>query len=227
MVLLLVLPGCTTRSISDSGYRGGYGGRNPFYSSELREFQVLGLDGEEVISDEQIQERLAHQRPVRLARGSRVLVLQSGAFLPDPSLLEAVNRHFHAVPFSGHPASTNGAAYSRALRLAAAQAGCESILCVWGALESAVQQHKTKAVSWVPIVGGAFPDETQHMRLRLKLVVVDTRCGDWAIRAAEPISSKALSAKLDRESTDQTQVERLKRRGYELAVNDLAASLAP
>jgi hypothetical protein len=223
---LVLLTGCYTRSISDSGYREGHGGRNPFYGGELREFDLLGLEGASEVSDTQIQERLAHYKPVRLQRGTRMLVLQSGAFVPDTPMLEAVNRYFSAVPFSGQPVSTNKAAFARALRLAAAQAGCETILCYWGALESAVQGQATKVVSWVPIVGGAFPDETQLLRIRLKLVIVDTRTGDWATRAPEPVTSKSLSAALDRETADQGQVERLKRRGYESAIEDLVNALS-
>lgn len=226
-LLALLLTGCTTRSISDSGYRGGYGGRHPFYRGELSELDVLGLDAAAGLTDAQIQERLASYKPVHLPRGARLLVIQSGAFVPDASMLEAVNRSYTAVPFSGQPGSTNGVGFARALRLAAAQAGCEAILCCWGALESAVQPQGTKAVSWVPIVGGAFPDETQWLRLRLKLVVVDTRTGDWATRSPEPVTSKSLSAKLNREAADQGQVERLKRRGYELALDDLAGALTP
>lgn len=225
LVTALTTMGCYTRSISDSGYPGGYGQRNPFYQGELREFDLLGLDDAGDLTDDQIQARLAGASPVYLRRGARLLLLQSGAFVPDQPMIEAVNRHFVAVPFSGQPAVTDRPAFAKALRFAAAQAGCEVVICYWGALESAVQQHGTKAVSWVPILGGALPDETQLLRLRLKLVIVDTRTGDWATCVPEPAISKALSAKLDREASDQGQVQRLKSAGYAAAVEELAGSL--
>ena len=49
VVAALIIAGCGTRSISNSGYYAdsdrGYGQRNsPFYKGELNEFDVLGID---------------------------------------------------------------------------------------------------------------------------------------------------------------------------------------
>jgi hypothetical protein len=224
LAVLVLTPGCTTRSISDSGYRrDGYGHapQNPFYQGELSEFDLLGLQRGDEPTDAQIRERLAQTQTVRVRRGARLLLIQSGALLPDGSMLAAMNKYFSVVPFSGQPAATNGPTYAGALRMAAARAGCEIIVCYWGALESAIARHESKVVSWVPLVGAAVPDETQHLRIRLKLAVVDTASGDWTLLAPEPIEARALSAGFNRETSDQRQVETLKQRGYEAAVLEL------
>ncbi len=70
------------------------------------------------ITESQIQERLSQHQPVRVPRGSRVLLVQSGAFLPDSTLIAAVNRHYSSVPFSGQPARTNNPSNALAADLA-------------------------------------------------------------------------------------------------------------
>jgi len=222
----LALSGCTTRSISNSGYDGGgrhyYGHtRDPFYRGELSEFDLLGVDVGSAPSDEQIGKALDTPGRVTLRKGSPVLLIQSGAMQPDKLMQDAIEKHFVVVPFSGQPGGTNATGYSRALRLAAAQAGCETIVCYWGTLESAIKETDGKAVSWVPIVGGAFPDEAQQMRIRLKVALVDVRSGRWAMFSSQAFEDRAHSARMGREWSDQKQVEKLKQLGYASAAEDL------
>jgi hypothetical protein len=169
-----LLGGCSTRSISNSGYdqsnASWYGGtsHNPFYRGELTELDVLGIDPSEKVDDAKIADTLA-----------------------------------------------------------AARAGAETVVCYWGILESGVDREGTKAVSWVPIVGTFIPDETQHMRIRLKLAVIDVRSGDWAVLAPDSQSDSALSATLNRGASDQRQVMALKDAAYKAAAAQLVASYAP
>lgn len=222
---LLLLPGCTTtRSISNSGFpgqRGSYG--NPLYHGELSEFDVLGIERGQQVSDEEISRTLDNARKVRLRKGAPVLLIQSGAYLPDDAMLAEVSRIFSVTPFTGQPDNnlTNRASYAKSLRLAAARAGCEAIICFWGSLESARKELGSKTVSWVPVVGNVVPDEAQLMRLRLKMVLVDVRSGNWSSFVPESSEDKSLSAKFDRESSDQKQVDKLKRQAYVTATREL------
>ena len=146
-------------------------------------------------------------------------------------MAEELSRFLSVVPFTGVPADarTGGgsgseparASYSKSLRLVAARGGCQTIICYWGVLESAREEVAGKTLSWVPIVGSAVPDERQHMRIRLKFAVLDVRTGNWSILTPDPFEQKAVSAKLIRESSDQRQVEALKRKAYEAAARDL------
>lgn len=235
MVLLvagLVLSACTVRSISNSGYqdRYGYGRDNPLYQGELTEFDVLGIDLNKSISHDDIaREFAAYARP-SVNRGSAVMVIQSGAMIPDEPMTRALDHYFATTPFSGVPlrrrgasADTNGAVepnYATALRLAAARGGYETIFCYWGVLETAVENHVTKAVSWVPIVGAAIPDETQQMRIRLKVALIDVKTGRWSIFAPNAYEDRALSASFGRRESDESQVALLKEKAYKSAVAD-------
>jgi len=232
LALLLALmtalfTGCRTRSISDSGYGGRYGGKhNPFYRGELSEFDLLGIERGAPITDDQIAKALEAAGPIRVRQGSTLLLIQSGAYQPDEPMRAALNKLFHVIPFTGQPPSgapaTNAASYARAMRLAAAQAGCETIVCYWGSLESARTELGTKTVSWVPVVGMIVPDESQRMRIRLKVALVDVRSGRWTLFASPVFESKSLSEKLSRESSDQGQVEKLKRLAYDSVASGLA-----
>ncbi len=240
--LVLFLAGCArTRSISNSGAmaesadHGGSGtaatetrSTGPTdpgfeYRGELNEFDVLGVDRDQTTTDAEIARALDAARTVTLKPGSRVLLVQSGAVFPDAPMVAALENEFQIVPFSGVPPRQRTAAdpepspsfsYGKNLRLAAARAGAENILCYWGTLESARRKLETKTVSWVPIAGWMIPDEAQHMRIRLKLALIDVRSGNWRVLTPEPFTDKAWSTAFTRGSSDRKQVELLKEKAY-------------
>lgn len=223
-----LLAGCTsTRSISnadyedDTGYYYARRNSNPFYRGELSEFDLLGIESGSAISDEQIGKALDGPGRVSLRKGSSVLLIQSGAMQPDKPMADALEKHFVIVPFTGHPGATNAAGYARALRLAAAQAGCETIVCYWGTLESASKGNEAKTVSWVPVAGWVLPDESQQMRIHLKVALVDVRSGRWAMSSSQAFEDRTYSTRLNREASDQKQVEKLKQLAYASAAEDV------
>ncbi|HYT60485.1 MAG TPA: hypothetical protein VEL06_09955 [Haliangiales bacterium] len=236
-----LLAGCTsTRSISNSSYRdarpaSGHVPGQPTdpgfeYRGELSEFDVLGVARDQTAFDDDIQQALEKARPVRLKPRTAILLIQSGAMFPDGPMVGELSKHFTVVPFSGVPPgkdflgsqeTRDSAGFSRSLRLAAARAGAETILCYWGVLETAQEKIATKAVSWVPVVTWFVPDEREHVRLRLKLALIDVRTGDWSVLSPPPFDSKALSVGTRRAVTDQKLVERLKGQAYEASVRDL------
>ncbi len=241
-VALLFLGGCTTRSISNAGYQGETGSHRSApppefsYRGELSEFDVLAIRRDQHVTDAEIQRALASAQQVRLRKGSSLLLVQSGAVFPDGPMITELRKHFTVTPFSGRPSEWNVAggnfanapveSYSRALRLAAAQSGSETILCYWGALESASTSNAGRTVSWVPVVGRLVPDKSQQMRIRLKVALIDVRSGSWTVLCPEPFEDEALSAKLTRERSDLRQVESLKGKAYAACVKDLLENYA-
>jgi hypothetical protein len=237
---LVLLFGCETRSISNSGYGAGHG-TNPFYRGELTEFDVLGIDLDKPVSEAEIGRELDRHQAVALRRGDTLLLLQSGAPIPDDSMTHALALYFAVTPFSGVPVSSLGSAsaplrtasvapsgdarvgsnYALTLRLAAARGGAETIVCYWGLLESGIENHVTKAISWVPIVGAVIPDQSQRMRIRLKVAVIDVRTGNWSMFAPEAYGDTALSAQLNRGASDQEQVALLKDQAYKATAEQL------
>lgn len=213
----LLLAGCTTRSISNSGYDQGYRyGGFTGYAGELSELDVIGVATEKNVTEADIQTALRDRAAVRLARTSKVLLIQSGADFPDEPMLAALRGRFSVAGFSGKPArlADQSPGYSRALRLAAARGGYDKIVCYWGVLESERKNKVTSAISWVPIVGSVIPDEREHMRIRLKAAIVDVASGGWTLLAPPPSSDSSLSTVVTRRSVDQDLVSGLKAQGY-------------
>src|SRR5258705_7780359 len=172
LIALFFVTGCAkTRSISNSGYErdSGYGPNRKFaeaafgYRGELSEYDVLAIDSDRTISQAEIEQALANSAVPKLKRRSPILLVQSGAAFPDEAMVAALRHDFVIIPFSGIPRqsySDGKGAYARLLRLAAARAGCETIVCYWGIVESGRQDLRTKRISWVPVAGRDFPHET-------------------------------------------------------------------
>jgi hypothetical protein len=232
LLLALCAVGCGVRSISDSGYRkesspgAARQAASPFYQGELNEFDVLGISREAKSTEGEIGRALDARRRFVLPRGSRVMLIQSGAMIPDEPMSKALGKYYDVSVFSGIPAAASDGAYSSALRLAAAKAGCETIMVYWGILETAQTEQGGKIISWLPPVGGMVTDESQEMRIRLKTALVDVKSGNWEAFAPEPFQDRARSARNTREASDQAQVAILQAKAYETAVEDVVKRYA-
>jgi len=229
LTALLFLSGCVTRSISNSGYRN-----NPAYRGELSELEVLGVNASKQVSEDDIKKALSHTGTINLRNGASVVLIQSGTQFPDDVMTKEMEKYYRVIPISGIPHRDNRRSMLRAennesdrvpldksLRLAAAKAGAKNLIVYWGNMESAREQHGTKIVSWVPIIGKIIPDENQHMRIRLKAVIMDVATGYWEMMIPEVYEDARTSMKLHRGKSDQIQVSRLKEKAYVRLVSDL------
>ena len=240
----VLLAGCSTsiRSISHSGYPAGTTYRTQpgttadaafEYRGELSEFDVLGIPRGEITSEADIGRALETARHLKLRPSSSVLLIQSGALFPDGPMVTELSKHFHVVPFSGVPEvrysmragpqteSSDPEGYAKSLRLIAARGGAEYILCYWGMLESDSDRLPTKTVSWVPIVNWLLPDEKEHLRIQLKMALVDVRTGNWSVLSPKLLENARITISPRRAAVDQAQVERLKRLAYQASVTEL------
>jgi len=222
--ILLVLTACATRSISDSGYREpGHGAPNPAYHGELSEYEVLGIDPAGRYSDADIQKAMVERRPLSVKKGSGILLVQSGADMADPEMIQAMEKYYTVASFSGVPQQGKSASpYSELFRFAAAKGGYDTVIVYWGVLESATQGLGGKAISWLPVIGGVVPDENQQMRIRLMMAVIDTRTGRWESFSPEPFADEAMSNQHGRAASDQRQVQALKGKAYKAAADAVA-----
>lgn len=84
----------------------------------------------------------------------------------------------------------------------------------------------TKAAFWVPIVGGIIPDESQEMRIRLKVALIDVATGQWEVFSPKPVQDISASARYTRASSDQHQVAILKAQAYADLANCIAKKYA-
>lgn len=236
--LLALLSACDSRSISDSGYREGgrYGGGNPLYRGELSAYDVLGIDPAQPISEDDIRGALVAKRPISIKKGSAIMLVQSGAPFADTEMTGALERYYTVSTFSGVPltsqaytgqiVTSKSPAYAQLFRMAAAKGGFETVIVYWGILESASESLGTKAISWVPIVGGIVPDEAQRMRIRLMMAIIDVRTGQWESFEPPSINDEAISNEHHRAASDQRQVETLKAKAYQEAAEALVARYA-
>ena len=236
VLLLLVagaLVGCGIRSISDSDYNADSDRRhaqrsNPFYKGELSEFDVIGIDAKAAVTEEEIASAARSKERFIIPKGATIMLIQSGAMIPDEEMVKGMEKYYSVSVFTGVPTSdgNSNAAYSRALRLAAAKAGAEKLIVYWGLLETGKENHATKAISWVPFIGGAIPDETQRMRIRMKVAVVDVKTGQWEMFSPEPAEDIASSGSYSRAASDQAQVAVLKGKAYKATADDLVKRYA-
>ncbi len=223
---LVFLAGCTTRSISNSGYDArDNAGPLGSYRGELSEFEVIGLTPNSAATDDEIRAALAQATRPQLSRNNRVLLVQSGADFPDYPMISALRHDLFVEPFSGKPPAKSlpGDTYARSLRLAAARGGFDRIVCYWGILESEHENKATKTISWVPIIGNMLPDERQAMRIRLKAAIIDVATGQWSLVTPPAVSSSKLSSIVTRRNSDQELVTELKEAGY----RELSRTLLP
>lgn len=213
----LVLTCCATTSISNIG-------NNPLYRGELAETDLLGIPTGKNVSDATIQATLARasRTPMRLRGGDHVLLIQSGALQPDPALTQAFSSRVRVSAFSGLPPSENKLSPS-ALRLAAAQAGANKIVCVWGLLESAEHSTGMGAVTWLPVVGDLIPGRRTLSRITLKGMVMDTASGTWHSHSTTPVNASRLTAAITEDTQSARQHEQMKADAYE----QLARKMAP
>jgi len=224
---ILMVSGCETRSISNAG-----NGQNQFYNGELRDQDVLGAMPEQGITDNDIKTALNNARSIfRLPKNSSILLIQSGAMTPDPAMQNALKQFYSVAVFSGIPPNScrygesqskdSTVDYPKLLRLTAANGGKDKILVYWGQLESGSENEATKVISWVPFVGSVLPDETQHMRIVLRIALIDVLTGRWTSFTPQTFENSAVSSRHNRDSKDMKQIMELKALAYEAAAKEI------
>ena len=193
-------------------------------SPQLKENEVLGLASSNQISDQDIERILDETRAFVLKEHSTLLLVQSGAHHPDGEMLNQISKHFSVIPNSGVPGdlrSEDVGDISKALRLAAAHAGAETILVYWGNIEMKRDDLPTGIVSWVPVVDFMVPDEYQKVRLHLKVALINVRTGQWATFRTEALEEENLTTRYAREKAPNWPLHAIKTRAYEACVRKL------
>lgn len=193
----LLATACATRSISNPAMP--WGNENTSYRGELSEFDVVGTGAGPA----------AELPPVRLARGDRVLLLQSGAAFPDEQLAEALGSALSVSTASGVPSGWTER--GEGLLGAARRGGYSAVIAYWGTLESRSEATDGAAAMWIPVVGLFVPSENLRMRIRLRFVVLDTKTGAWIQVTPQPIEDQREASFARKVRVDADLVETLRR----------------
>jgi hypothetical protein len=230
-ISMVLLAGCASHSSTDY-HRADYSSRKVkgFNGNELCEMDVVGAALEKTPSDKDIANALDRSADVQFKLGDSVLVIQSGQPVPDARMVSEVNKHYRAIPFSGirsdwarHNPDDREDHYSKSLRMAAAQAGAQKILCYWGNLEVAKHDLSTKTITWLPVVDVIIPDQKDNVRVHLKLALVDVRTGAWSFFRTQPVQAQVITTGWAREHLEIPEVRELQQKSYVVAVNTLAS----
>lgn len=207
-----------TRSISNPGWSSS---TNELYNGELELLDIVGADASGADGSRGIDIASARKRfrKPTIAESGRCLLIQSGAAMPDPELVDAFGPKWKLMTMTGIPDRKPGVARGQEIRLAAARGGFDSIICVWGTLESKREQRASKSISWIPVIGWSINDERLYTRIRLRFVLIDVATGHWRSIEAEPFEDSVDSSLGDRglgvgDGVALSQSERLKRRAY-------------
>jgi len=224
-LLSLVLSGCSTASISNSGYSKGNANQRSHYnnilSNELDEIQVLGLEDNDVIEKSNIAELLDNAKGINLRKGDSILLIQSGAEFPDSEMVESLSDIYDISTFSGTASKYSERKLNQLLRYSAATGGSSHIVVYWGMVESAERSLGSKSVSWVPFVGWSLPDESTQIRIRLKFAIIDVATGSWKTYQPTPIEEEFTSSIMGREGQKQQKIIELKKLVYASAAKQL------
>ncbi|HYE30503.1 MAG TPA: hypothetical protein VEH27_03680 [Methylomirabilota bacterium] len=193
--------------------------------SELNEYELLGLRADASFETE-VEKALAAAKDLRIKPGSTVMLIKSGRSLPDQKMVQALEGNYQVVTFTGIPTEAGFKAeaetpFSKGIRLAAARAGAETIICYWEKLETTTQELPTSIVSWVPVLDLTLPHESQSLRLTAKLAVIDVRSGNWALFTTQPHERKGLRTASGKEHNDQTHIEALRGTAYNAAAAEI------
>lgn len=225
LVAVVFMVGCSTTSLSNAGYqRGNYQGENNalfLSSAELEELEVLGISTLQSDEPTSIEDLLFAAKPISIAQGSRVMLVQSGAEFPDGDMVQSVSKYWDISVLSGDRRRYADANIHQTFRRVAASGGHEYLLIYWGVVERSEMNLHTKSVSWVPFVGWSLPDETVGMRLVVKFALIDVASGQWSTFMSEPIEEEFMSSVLTRNGKNQRKEIELKKELYEQAVVDL------
>ena len=222
IVALLGINACASRSISETGYSQTKQSRYTDTSDlELDELAVLGIGGDSPINDQRITGALKNIKSIKLAQGSSVLLVQSGAALPDSQMITSLSQYWNVNIFNGQKQIFKKENLNKVLRYAAASGGNHYLLVYWGVVETADQNLGTKGLSWIPIVGWVIPDEYTNMRIRIKFAVIDVTSGRWSMFQPKPVEDKFITTMLNKRGKDQAMVIDLKKIVYDNAAKEL------
>lgn len=211
----------------------------PPATGHLTEQDVLDINPKMEVTEDDIQDaiRAASAGTFNLAQGSRIILVQSGATVPDSVMQEAMMSHYQVSVYSGiapikprpklarkgeTPLETPEPNYIKTLRLAAAKAKQDKIIVYWGNLELGKLDNDNKTIVWQRYLSGDIPSSTKQLRYLIRFALVDVKTGMWTMYSSINHQDEYVQAVFKGYENDVVQVNRVKEASYRLAAQNLA-----
>jgi hypothetical protein len=174
------LSSCVTTSLSD-----------PTGSSHRSDLDVNDFTGSS-LNPTEADIRKASGRVGSLAvSGSRFLLVQSGALVPDAELVKVFQRYGTPVPWTGRQdAEATNSSASRRIRYTASQQGCSHAIVVFGEIQK--DGRSLPVVSWLPVASDLLPNRYSGMRLHTQAAILEARTPGLLLVSAEPQETRGL-----------------------------------
>lgn len=208
-------------------------------AKHLTEQEVLDIDSTLEITEHDIHRavKIAKSQIFKLTPKSKIVLVQSGATVPDTAMQEAMMKYYRVSVYSGIPQVKISSkfikkneqtyippqnTYIKRLRLAAARAKQDKIIVYWGKMELGRMDSENKTLIWDSYYGGDIPSATEYLRYLVRFALVDVNTGMWAMYSS--INKEVPYKKRGINSTnhDMTQISKVKADAYALAVQNLS-----
>lgn len=234
----LILTGCSSPT------------KRPFYprvenlgnsqNMQLTEYEVLDIDLNQEISEEDIRTavEIAKSQVFKLTPKSKIVLVQSGATVPDTTMQEIMMKHYRVSVYSGisqakntpkvfkkndQSTVTSNNSFIRKLRLASARAKQDKIIVYWGKMELGRLDRESKTRVWEGYNGGSIPSSTEYLRYLVRFAIVDVNTGMWAMYSSINKEAPYKRRSINSTSEDIAQLTKVKDDAYLLSVENLLA----
>ncbi|WP_392565254.1 hypothetical protein RHO15_06490 [Utexia brackfieldae] len=232
-LLILSITACSSSSFTPRK------GVLPPATGYLTEQDVLDIHPTQEVTEQDIQAaiKLAKTDILTLTPGAKIILVQSGATVPDSVMQEAMMAYYQVSVYSGiapvkplpklppkgeAPLALPEPNYIKSLRLAAAKARQDKIIVYWGNLELAQEDKQTKTLVWQRYLSGDIPSSTKQMRYLVHFAIVDVKTGMWAMYVAMNHQNNFVATLFKRQQSDINQIAYVKEQAYRLAAQSLA-----
>lgn len=211
----------------------------PPATGHLTEQDVLDINPKQEVTEDDIQDAIkaASSGTFTLTPGDRIILVQSGATVPDSVMQEAMMSHYQVAVYSGiapikprpklarkgeTPLETPEPNYIKTLRLAAAKARQDKIIVYWGYLELGKLDNDNKSIVWQRYLSGDIPSSTKQLRYLVRFALVDVKTGMWTMYSSINHQDEYVQTTFKSYENDIVQVNRVKDASYRLAAQNLA-----
>ena len=244
----VLLSGCSASSSIDARKTGPAAKQmKNTAAAQLTDQDVFGNELTLEVSEEDIQDAIEKaQGKFEIPLHSSLILVQSGARVPDAVMQKEMQRYFRLSTFSGIPVARKkqpvqsgasvkmmdaesfsdgrnnlvNANYMQALRYIAAKGRQNAVIVYWGELECGKYNSDTKEMTWKKYSAENLAGLS--LRYLIRFALVDVASGEWATYS--PVNVESVSGKPDG-NTDITeqQITSLKQKSYQMAVSDLVS----